>query len=145
MENVYKDATSHSSFTAVLIGPHGVGKTRTLFWLYYQLEDKGAIAIPINKEVISKIETPKILLVDLNEINTMPPPDIHALRKLKIDVINLGGKVIFAASGSFQANAYTTNFRISSAIRNLYYSALEGIWNKASNRLCTDNSITSSC
>ena len=62
MENVYRDATSDSSFTAVLIGPHGVGKTMTLFWLYHQLEDKGAIAIPINKEVISfrQVSIPKI-------------------------------------------------------------------------------------
>ena len=65
MKTLYKDATSDSSFAVVLIGAHGVGETTTLFWLSHQLEDKGAIAIPINIDVIKKFSEapPKILLV----------------------------------------------------------------------------------
>ena len=124
MKTLYKDATSDSSFAVVLIGPHGVGKTMTLFWLCHQLEDKGAIAIPINIDVIKKFSEapPKILLVDLNEINSMPLPDIMALRRFKMDVIALDGKVIFEASSSHYATPYTIDNRKASAIRNLYQS-----------------------
>ena len=109
MTKLYQETTSDSSFAVVLIGPHGVGKTTTLFWLSHQLEDKGAIAIPINKEVIKmySAKPPKILLVDFNEINSTPLPDIQALRKLIIDVVGSGGKAIFAGSSSFYATQIT--------------------------------------
>ena len=62
MKTLHKDAISNSSFAVVLVGLHGVGKT-TLFWLCFNLEDIGAIAIPFNIDTIKKFSDapPKIL------------------------------------------------------------------------------------
>ena len=128
MKTLYKETISEGSFAKLLVGPHGVGKTTTLFWLCHQLAEKGAIALPINIDVINKFigAPPKILLVDLNEINSIPLPaipDIVALRRLKMEVIASNGKVIFAASSSYSASAsYSVDNRKASAIRNLYLS-----------------------
>ena len=124
MKTLYKETISEGSFAKLLVGPHGVGKTTTLFWLCHQLEEKEAIALPINIDVMNKFigAPPKILLVDLNKINSIPLPDIVALRKLKMKVIASNGKVIFAASSSYSASTYSADNRKACAIRNLYLS-----------------------
>ena len=71
MKQLYRQILSQKCLTLMLTGPHGVGKTTTLFWLFHQLQNEGAVAIPVDRKVINNIVAiPKILLVDLNQIHT---------------------------------------------------------------------------
>ena len=124
MKQLYRQILSQKCLTIMLTGPHGVGKTTTLFWLFHQLQNEGAIAIPVNQQVINNIVAiPKLLLVDLNQIHTREACDIEALISLTNNVISSNGNIILAASASILASVYWADKKIRSPVRALYWSS----------------------
>ena len=105
-ENTYEEETGY-----LIMGPHGTGKTTTLFWLYHNFKDNSeydVYSVPLELQSIRNIRdkltsgstTKKILLLaDLNELHSCTPKDIGSLTELQLLVRDqFRGFVIMAAS-----------------------------------------------
>ena len=129
-ENTYEEETGY-----LIMGPHGTGKTTTLFWLYHNFKDNSeydVYSVPLELQSIRNIRdkltsgstTKKILLLaDLNELHSCTPKDIGSLTELQLLVRDqFRGFVIMAASSLFLGTLYVSPKEIRSRVRTLFDS-----------------------
>ena len=123
----------------IIMGPRGIGKTTTLFWLYHNFVDNVDYEVYttpflVESQLVTNLymklttttntasSKKKLLVVDLNELQTYTAADIRSLTRLQIHIHANKGFVIMAASSSFLATLYVSGKEIKSSVNTLFDS-----------------------
>ncbi len=125
MENLYEKIKGNNiSLPLLLTGPHGVGKSTTIYWLYRQFHSR-TLAFHVDKKSVEEIieiipsSTCTIMLCDLNSIQTFTVNVINRLIDLLFMARERGYVCIFASSSAILSTIKSADKTIASRMRSL--------------------------
>lgn len=113
MKKVHGKIISGETVNLLLMGPQGIGKTTTIYWLYWQFARNPMYevhAVPlackeiqeVKQNILTSTNKKLLLLCDLNTIQSYSSDVISSLIDCMCVIRDKNGSSVFAASSSFR-------------------------------------------